>query len=163
MRLLLGLCCLVAAPAAAQAVPSWITADTAAKTVALTLRADRTADGALALNGERDGALQIIVPRGWTIRWSWTNADTTRRSLIVMQEREKLPEQAGRPAFTNAVTRSPVAGLPPGGTDVSTFEAEEAGWFWILGGVPGHAIAGDYIGLKVDAAAGGVSVKRKGG
>lgn len=163
MRTLLTLLCLAATPAAAQTIPAWIAADTAAKTVTLTLKADRTAEGALALNGERDGALQVIVPRGWTITWKWTNADTTRRSLIVMQEREKLPEQAGRPAFTNAVTRSPLAGLPPGGTDVSTFEAEEAGWFWILGGVPGHAIAGDYIGLKVDVAATGVSVKRKGG
>jgi hypothetical protein len=153
---------LLARPAAAQAIPAWIVADTAGKTVQLDLHALRTADGKLTLNGEREGSIQIIVPQRWTIRWTWKNEDSlSNRSLIVMTEREKLPEQAGRPAFTNAVTRSPVAGLAVGQKDVSEFEADEGGWFWILGGVPAHAIGGEYIGLRVDPAAAGVSVKRK--
>jgi len=160
---LIGLAaCVVVSPLAAQAVPAWVTADTALKTVTLDLRAERSADGLHTLNGEREGSIQIIVPQRWTVRWTWCNADSLeKRSLIVMQEREKLPEQAGSPAFTNAVTRSPVAGLAFGMKDVSEFEADEGGWYWILGGVPTHAIGGEYIGLRVDPAAAGVSVKRK--
>jgi len=82
---------------------------------------------------------------------------------VVMVEREKLPMEGGRPSFTNAMSRSVTAGLPPGGTDNTTFVAEDAGWYWVLCGVPGHAIAGEWIGLKVDPAATGVSVTRKGG
>ncbi|MDX2191781.1 MAG: sulfocyanin-like copper-binding protein [Gemmatimonadales bacterium] len=153
---------LLAPPALAQQVPAWITADTAARTVQLALEAGRTADGRRALNGEREGSLQVIVPLGWTLKWTWTNRDTTeKRSLIVMTEREKLPERAGRPAFTNAMTRAAGSGLAPGATDVSEFVVEEPGWFWVLGGVPGHAIDGEYIGLRVDPDARGVAVRRK--
>lgn len=164
LPLLLGLAgWLAASPLAAQALPGWVAVDSAARQVTLELVAMRTPAGQLALNGERDNTLQLVVPKGWTLTWHWRNADSTaKRSLIVMVEREKLPEQAGRPAFTNAVTRSPVAGLPVGATDVSTFELDEAGWYWILGGVPTHAIQGEVIGLKVDASARTVSIVRKG-
>ena len=78
-----------------------------------------------------------------------------------MTEREKLPMEGGRAAFTNAMSRGVTTGLPTDGTDNTTFEAEEGGWFWVLCGVPGHAIAGEWIGLKVDPAATGVGVVRK--
>ena len=146
-------------------LPSWITVDAAARTVTLALAAARPAGAPSAhLNGEHDGSLQVAVPRGWTVQWRWKNDDeSTPHSLVVMVEREKLPMEGGRPSFTNAMSRSVTAGLPPGGTDNTTFVAEDAGWYWVLCGVPGHAIAGEWIGLKVDPAATGVSVTRKGG
>jgi hypothetical protein len=70
--------------------------------------------------------------------------------------------EGGRPYFTNAMSRAVTTGLPTGGTDRTSFVAEDAGWFWVLCGVPEHAIRGEWIGLKVDAAATGVSVTRKG-
>ncbi|MCU0622041.1 MAG: hypothetical protein MUC69_11120 [Gemmatimonadales bacterium] len=154
---------LLAAPLSADSLPAWVQVDAAARTVTLTLQVSR-ADGAASahLNGEHDGSVQVAVPRGWTVLWRWSNADAgSPHSLVVMQEREKLPMEGGRPAFTNAISRSVTAGLPAGGTDETRFEAEEAGWFWVLCGVPGHAIAGEYIGLKVDPAAAGVTVTRK--
>ena len=42
------------------------------------------------------------------------------------------------------------AGLPAGQGDQTTFTAEQAGWYWLLCGVPGHAIEGEYLGLRVD-------------
>ena len=78
-----------------------------------------------------------------------------------MAEREKLPTEGGRPAFTNAMSRGLTAGLAVGQSDRTTFEAEEPGWFWLLCGVPGHAIAGEWIGLRVDPEARTASVKEK--
>ena len=144
-------------------LPPWLAVDAAAQTVTLTLEVSKPAGARSAvLNGEHDGSVQVVVPRGWTVQWRWKNADEAPHSLVVMVEREKLPMEGGRPSFTNAMSRSVTAGLPAGGTDNTTFTADEAGWFWVLCGVPGHAIAGEWIGLKVDPAATGVSVKRKG-
>jgi hypothetical protein len=156
---------LAAAPLVAQAVgvPAWIRADSAGQVVDLDLTATRPAGSASTLiNGELNGGLQVVVPRGWTVRWTWFNADSSaHHSLVVMTEREKLPTEGGSPAFTNAMTRSLKSGLMPGGKDVTSFVAEDAGWFWMLCGVPGHAIAGEFIGLRVDPAATGVAVNRK--
>jgi hypothetical protein len=103
-----------------------------------------------------------MVPRGWAIRWHWVNADSSvAHSLVVMAEREKLPTEGGSPAFTNAMTRALKAGLPAGGTDHTSFVAEDGGWYWVLCGVPGHAIAGEWIGLRVDPSATGVGIRRK--
>jgi uncharacterized cupredoxin-like copper-binding protein len=146
-------------------LPPWITVDAAARTVTLAIEVSRPSGAPAAhLNGEHDGSVQVAVPRGWTVQWRWTNRDeSAAHSLVVMVEREKLPMEGGRPSFTNAMSRSVTAGLPPGGADNTTFVAEDAGWYWVLCGVPGHAIGGEWIGLKVDPAATGVSVTRKGG
>jgi hypothetical protein len=155
---------LTAAPSVAvdDSLPAWVAVDAAARTVTLTLEVTKPAGAPSArVNGEHDGSVQVVVPRGWTVKWAWKNADAEPHSLVVMQEREKLPMEGGRPFFSNAQSRALTAGLPAGGTDATTFEAEEAGWFWVLCGVPEHAIRGEWIGLKVDAAATGVSVVRK--
>ncbi len=103
------------------------------------------------------------MPLNWTLKWEWRNLDSaSTHSLVVMAEREKLPMEGGRPAFDNAMTRMVGAGLPAGQTDQTTFTADQAGWYWLLCGVPSHALEGEYIGLRVDpeARAGGVKVKR---
>ena len=152
----------------AQSVPApvaapWVSADSAARTAALALEVTRPSGAPSALiNGHREGGVQIVVPLGWTVSWDWRSADSTApHSLVVMAEREKLPTEGGRPAFTNAMTRMVTAGLPPAQGDRTTFEADQSGWYWMLCGVPGHAIAGEWIGLKVDAEArtAGVSTK----
>jgi hypothetical protein len=143
-------------------LPPWIEVDSAAHTVSLTLEVRRdSVSGAVLLNGFRSGGVQVVVPLSWTVRWHWLNADSSAHSLVVMAEREKLPLEGGRPALENAVSRSLLQGLNSGQRDESTFSADAAGWYWILCGVPGHAIAGEWIGLKVDREASwpGVVVK----
>jgi hypothetical protein len=81
--------------------------------------------------------------------------------MVVMVEREKLPLEGGRPSLDNAWSRAAGAGHKPGQKDNTTFVADQAGWYWMLCGVPGHAIAGEWIGLKVDRDATNVSVVRK--
>jgi hypothetical protein len=160
-----------ATPASAQAAtpdsvsetPVWLVADTAGRTVTIALQVTpATGGGPALLNGHHNGGLQIIVPLGWTVQWDWRSADSTSpHSLVVMAEREKLPLEGGREAFTNAMTRAVTAGLAAGQGDRTTFTADEAGWYWLLCGVPGHAIAGEYLGLRVDPEAKTASVKGK--
>jgi hypothetical protein len=149
-------------PGAAEPAP-WVAADSAARTATITLEVTAPAGSPSALlNGYREGGVQIVVPLRWTVTWDWRSADSMgRHSLVVMAEREKLPTEGGRPAFTNAMSRGVTAGLPADQSDRTTFEAEESGWYWLLCGVPGHAIAGEWIGLRVDAEATTAGVKEK--
>lgn len=158
------------APAAApvpassdSATPAWMLADSAARTVKLTLVVTPAPGGGAALiNGHRSGDVQLVVPLNWTVQWDWRNADSTSpHSLVVMAEREKLPTEGGRSTFTNAMTRMVTAGLRAGEHDQTTFTADEAGWYWLLCGVPGHALAGEWIGLRVHPEARAAYVKAK--
>ena len=150
-------------------LPVWVRPDSAARTVTLDLVATRPAGAAarpagtaaVTLNGVSHGDLQVVVPLGWTVKLEWRNDDPAAHSFIVQQEREKLPERAGEPAFQYAYSRSPVAGMGPGRTDHTQFVVDQAGWYWILCGVPGHAIGGEYISLKIDREATAVSVVTK--
>ncbi len=144
-------------------LPKWMVADSAARTVSLTLQTTGSSGGPSALiNGYRGGAIQIVVPPNWTVTWQWHSSDRTApHSLVLMAEREKLPLQGDRPALQNAMTRMVTAGLKAGQTDVATFTADEAGWYWLLCGVPGHAIAGEWIGVRVDPDARTASLKEK--
>ena len=153
LAMLLGLHLAGARAAAAQDLPSWVTADSAARTVHLALAVTPPAgEPSARIAGVRDGKAQVVVPLGWTVAWDWRNADSTSpHSLVVMQEREKLPTEGGRPPFTNAMTKSLTAGLAAGQRDQTSFEADQVGWYWLLCGVAGHALQGEWLGLKVDA------------
>jgi Sulfocyanin (SoxE) domain len=152
---LLGVALAAVRPAVGQGLPPWVTVDSAARTVSLTLEVTRVAgEPSARIAGAREGSVQVVVPLGWTVTWDWRTADSTApHSLVVMQEREKLPTEGGRAAFTNAMTKSLAAGLPAGQSDHTTFEADQAGWYWLLCGVPGHALQGERLGLKVDGEA----------
>ena len=143
--------------------PAWLVADTVAKTVTLTLDVTAPAGSPSALiAGYRAGEVQIVVPLNWTVTWHWQSSDSTApHSLVVMAEREKLPVEGGQPALDNAMTRMVTAGLKAGQTDVTTFTADQAGWYWLLCGVPGHALKGEWLGLRVDPDAKGPEVRSK--
>jgi len=149
-------------PESAEPAP-WVVANPATRTATINLEVTAPAGAPSALlNGFREGGIQIVVPLRWTVTWDWQSADSAaKHSLVVMAEREKLPIEGGRPAFTNAVSRGVTAGLAAGQSDRTTFEAEESGWYWLMCGVPGHAIAGEWIGLRVDPEATTAGVKEK--
>lgn len=132
--------------------PSWLVVDSAGRTVRLTLEVTDPAGAPSALiNGYRAGEARIVVPLGWTAKWDWRSADSTApHSLVVMVQREKVPLEGGRPSFSNAMSRMVTEGLRPGQSDQTTFVADEAGWYWMLCGVPGHAIKGEWLELRVD-------------
>jgi hypothetical protein len=143
----------------------WLVADSAARTATLELVVSRKTGAPSALiNGYRAGEARIVIPLGWTVKWNWQSADsTTPHSLVVMVQREKLPLEGGRPSFSNAMTRMVTEGLRPGQGDQSTFETEEAGWYWMMCGVPGHGVSGEWLELRVDpeSKTASVQVKRR--
>ena len=164
--LLLGLLALAPPVLRAQDGPAaapWVTMDSAARTVRLALEVTRPAGAPSAsINGYREGGVQVVVPAGWIIAWDWKSVDSTApHSLVVMAEREKLPTEGGRPVFTNAMTRMATAGLAAGQADRTTFEPDQPGWYWLLCGVPNHALAGEWIGLRIDPEAKTAGVKVK--
>ena len=150
-------------PAASPAPPAWLTVDSAQRTVTLSLKTTAGEGGAAGfINGYRNGEARLVVPLGWIVKWNWQNADpASPHSLVVMTQREKIPLEGGRPAFSNAMSREVTTGLPPGGTDQTTFQADEAGWFWLLCGVPNHALSGEWIELRVDPEAKTAGLIRK--
>ena len=142
--------------------PPWLSVDSAGRSVTLTLETTSGGGGAALINGYRQGGARLVVPVGWTVKWSWRNSDPgSAHSLVVMTQREKIPAEGGRSAFSNALTRSVTSGLASGQTDQTTFEAEEAGWYWLLCGVPSHALNGEWLELRVDpdAKTAGVTLK----
>ena len=145
---------------AASPEAKWLTVDSAGQSVSLALevRTQPQARSAL-INGYRNGEARVVVPLGWTVKWNWRNADTSiPHSLVVMVQREKIPLEGGRPALTNAISRMVTEGLQPGATDQTTFVAEEAGWYWLMCGVPSHGLEGEWIELRVDPEAKAPSV-----
>jgi hypothetical protein len=145
------------------AAPEWLAVDAANKTATLTLEVSHRPEAPSALiNGYRKGEARIVVPVGWTVKWNWRNADpSSLHSLVAMVQREKLPLEGGRPSLTNAMTLMLTEGLPPGGRDQTTFIAEEAGWYWLMCGVSGHALAGEWLELRVDPEATTAKVQEK--
>jgi hypothetical protein len=140
-----------ASPVTADSFP-WLVVDTAARTATLELVVSRKTGAPSALiNGYRAGEARIVIPVGWTVKWNWQSTDsTTPHSLVVMVQREKLPLEGGRASFSNAMTRMVTEGLRPGQGDQSTFETEEAGWYWMMCGVPAHGLSGEWLELRVD-------------
>ena len=163
VRLFVLLTVLLSAVQPAAAQTPWVVPDSATKTVTLELAVTPAGDAPSArIAGFREGGAQVVVPLGWTVRWNWHSEDPgAPHSLVVMAEREKLPTEGGRPAFTNAMSREVTAGLPAGEKDQTTFLADQTGWYWLLCGVPGTRSAGEWIGLKVDGEATTTSVKTK--
>jgi hypothetical protein len=160
---LLGVPLRLPAQTASAEPAAWVVADSAARTATLRLEVTAPAGSpSAAINGYREGGVQVVVPLRWTVIWDWHSADSAgKHSLVVMAEREKLPTEGGRPAFTNAMTRSLTTGLAADQPDRTTFEADQPGWYWLLCGVPAHALAGEWIGLRVDPEATTAAVKEK--
>lgn len=152
----------VAPPSRPDSQANLLVVDSAGRTAALNLETTSKPGAASALiSGSRNGEIRVVVPVGWTVRWNWRNSDSIPHSLLVMVQREKIPLEGGRPSLSNAMSRSITEGLAPGQTDQTTFVAEDAGWYWLMCGVPGHALAGEWIELRIDPEAKTARVERK--
>jgi sulfocyanin len=148
----------LAVPAGAQQQgvdPTWLSFDTAAKTVRFQLIAGLTGlNGALNFNGFRDGALTLEVPVGWKTEIDFRNHDgMLPHSAEVIAPRTPLPTQPVDPAIPRAFTFKLGEGLPSEAKDIMRFAAQPAGEYLIVCGVPGHGAAGMWIRLRVSVTA----------
>src|SRR2546421_4338790 len=133
----------LAVPASAQQQrvdPTWLTFDSAAKTVRFQLIAGLTGlNGALNYNGFRDGGLTLVVPVGWNAEIAFRNHDgMLPHSAEVIAPQTPLPTQSVDPAIGRAFTLQLSAGLPSEARDEMRFAARPAGEYLIFCGVPGH-------------------------
>jgi plastocyanin len=127
---------------------SYVTYDAASKTVTFRLVA-----GPFQFNGFGNGGATLTVPPGSNNVWNFEQADGTPHSAEVATGTGPVPNAGGDPAIPRAYTNKVVEGLPQGATDVIKFTAPDTGSYRIICGVPGHALSGMWIWLKIDPAA----------
>src|SRR5438876_9367321 len=149
----------LAVPASAQQQgvvdPTWLSFDTAAKTVRFQLIAGLTGlNGALNFNGFRDGQLTLVVPVGWQTEIDFRNHDgVLPHSAEVIAPQTPPPALPGDPPIPRASTLKLAQGLPSEATDDMRFAAQPVGDYLIACGVPGHGAAGMWIRLRVSGTA----------
>jgi plastocyanin len=138
-----------AARVAAQPADSeYVKWDPAAKTVTFRLVA-----GPFEFNHFTNGGGTLTVPAGSTNVWNFLQNDGTPHSAEVASGTGPLPNSGGDPAIPRAYTNKVVEGMAQGETDVIRFTAPDTGSYRIICGVPGHALSGMWIWLKIDPAA----------
>ena len=136
-------------------VPSWMTIDAGAKSVAIDVVAGFNPNNSnWNYNGYHDGDMTVVLPLGWSVRMTFTNHDSdVPHSLVVMKDPgpEHLPLQAGhdQAAFARAYSKSPEQGLSAGDHDVIAFKAKEPGKYLWFCGVPGHGQSGMWVHVEV--------------
>jgi sulfocyanin len=148
-------------PAAAkeQLVPSWMTIDAGAKSVAMDVVAGFNAsNSSWNYNGYYEGDMTLVMPLGWSARIEFTNRDgDVPHSLVVTADPgpDDLPLEAGREqaAFSRAYSKSPERGISAGDRDTIAFKANAAGKYLWFCGVPGHGQSGMWVHLEVAAEA----------
>jgi plastocyanin len=136
------------APAAAAADSEYLKWDPATKTVTFKLVA-----GPFDFNHFTNGGGTLTVPAGSINVWNFLQNDGTPHSAEVASGTGPVPNSGGDPAIPRAYTNKVVEGLPQGATDVIRFTAPDTGSYRIICGVPGHALSGMWIWLKIDPAA----------
>jgi hypothetical protein len=137
------------APPGAEAAPdNGLSYDPATNTVTFELIA-----GPFTFNGHRNGDGTLVVPSKANMVINFVNKDGTPHSAIVTPGDGPIPNSATDPAIPRAYTNKVLEGLPQEASDVMRFPVPESGTYRILCGVPGHALSGMWIWLKVDPAA----------
>jgi len=104
-------------------------------------------------NGYANGGATLTLPSKANVVMNFVNKDGTPHSAEVISGEGPLPNAATDVAIPKAYTNQRLQGLPQEGTDVMRFQVPESGTYRIICGVPGHALSGMWIWMKVDPAA----------
>lgn len=157
---LIGSAAMIAGPASAS--PSWMHVNSAKKQVTFNIR-----EGAKAPAGQYNfdkyshGQMTITVPKGWHVTMHVKNVGSTGHSLMIIKAPASPPAEPSDPAFKGAETTPSklASGLPPGSSSSFSFTASRAGQYWMVCGVPGHALMGMWDHFVVSSSAAAPSVK----
>ena len=144
------------APSATPIDADWIQADTAARTVTLTIVAGQDAtNNNWNFNGYANGNATVTVPEGFAVTINFTNQDPNMAHSIGVSPRPTGPWSATpdpTPVFAGAVSSNPASmtdATVVGETETLTFTATTAGEYALVCYVPGHATAGMWINFNV--------------
>jgi hypothetical protein len=106
---------------------------------------------AMSFNTAANGGETFVVPLGWTVEIRLRNGDAAPHSARVVSARDTMPLTIPGAVFAGAESANAVAGLAYGRSEVFRFVADRPGSFLIACAVPGHAAAGMYVKLLVQA------------
>lgn len=110
-----------------------------------------SANGGLNYNGGFKGSKTFTVPLGSMVTINFQNMGALAHSFVI-RKGGAVPTDADATdaAFQAAYAPMKVeAGLKAGKTQRVTFTANRAGAYYIVCGVPGHAMGGQYINLVI--------------
>jgi uncharacterized cupredoxin-like copper-binding protein len=140
---------------------SYVTNTPATKTATIVIDAGMgTAGGGLNFNGEVKAAKSFTVPAGWNVVMQFKNMGSLPHSAIVVKgSTPPASVMESSAAFPGAYTKMVMQGLATGAAQNVKFKASTTGTYLIVCGVPGHALGGQYLGLKVVAGAKAASYK----
>lgn len=119
------------------------------------------ANGGLNFNGGFKGRKTFTVPLGSTVTVKFQNMGAAPHSFVI-RKGGAVPTDADATdaAFPAAYAPSKVeAGIKMGTVQNVTFKANKAGAYFVVCGVPGHAMAGQYINLVISKTAKTASFK----
>ena len=147
------------APASATPIAAdWLQADTAARTVTLTIVAGQDAtNNNWNFNGYANGNATVTVPEGFTVTINFSNQDPNMAHSIGVSLRPTGPWSATpdpTPVFAGAVSSSPTSMTDAtlvGETETLTFAATTVEEYALVCYVPGHATSGMWINFDVVA------------
>ncbi len=132
--------------------PTWVT--TKGKIVNLTVIADySSAVSGFNFNGYGHGQLTITVPKGDTVKVTFSNKASLPHSVQFTAYTKSLPMTGVTDAFKGSSSPNPTNGTVKGTTQKFSFVANKAGRYLMICAVPGHALAGMWDSLVVSATA----------
>ena len=145
----------LALAASGASAASYVTSNASTKTATLMVDASQgTAGGGLNFNGVVKGAKSFTVPAGWNVVMQFKNLGTLAHSAVVVKGTTPPVSVTEKDAaFPGAHTGMVMQGLPMNAAATVKFKAATAGSYLIICGVPGHALGGQYLGLKIVAGA----------
>ena len=150
-----GLFLLLALSASGASAASYVSSNASTKTATITVDAGQgAAGGGLNFNGAVKGAKSFTIPAGWNVVMKFKNLGSFGHSAAVVKGNTPPVSVTEKTvAFPGAYTKMLMQGLSMNAADTVKFKATTAGSYLIICGVPGHALGGQYLGLKVVAGA----------
>lgn len=135
-------------PPITTASSQFLSANTSAKTVTLTLIAGYNSSnhGGFNFDGGYNGDMTVTIPVGYKVTVDFKNKAQFPHSAAIIGP---TGSTATGPIIKGASTPSPVTGTAPGGTATFSFTPKTTGAYRIACLFPGHLLLGMYIKLKV--------------
>lgn len=136
-------------------MPDWYQYDEAANTVTLDLIAGETQEyNSWNFNGYANGDITVVVPTGAQVTINFSNQDPNMGHSVGVAAFSSNPPGSlpADPVFEGAITSNATSLMEStmqGESETITFTAGQAGEYSLACYVPGHAVAGMWIGFTV--------------
>lgn len=122
------------------------------------------ANQGLNFNGYYNGNLVITVPVNWTIDMNYINQDSMMPHSVGITTWADRQAMSFTPAFSGSIPKNFSMGITKGNPPMTfSVDANKAGKYAIVCGLPGHATGGMWVELDVSASATAPTIKTPSG